>query len=340
MRKVSIKILASTFLALLLASIIPRIVDFFVDVRDIDENDIRLWQVLLVSLVFLSLLLLIFNFFMNRIVLNRITQLSNASKEVTSGNYEVNIPLKGNDEITDVIKSFNTMTTALRNNEYLSRDFVRNFSHEFKTPLSIIKGYSELIESSESITEEERQYLNIIISESNRLSNLSQNMMLISLVDNTTIIPMIDTFNLAEQIRNIIQIMQLEWEGKNLELNLELPNLEITSNKELMYQIMLNVIGNAIKFSDQKATLDIVLSENTETYTIEVSNQGQPIPKDDFDKVFNLFYIADASRSNKSTGIGLTLTKKIIDKLNGSISFDSIEGKTTFKVTLPHSNSK
>lgn len=340
MKKVSLKVFLSTVVALMLASFIPRTVDFLLDVRDDAPDDLRGVQAVVFSLFAILFLLFFFNYFMNKIIIKRIKQLSIASEEVTSGNYDIHLDEKGKDEISEVIENFNTMTTALKNNEYLNRDFVRNFSHEFKTPLSIIKGYSELIESSKNITEEERKHLQIIISESNRLSNLSQNMMLISLVENTVIIPMQDTFNIAEQIRNIIQMMQLQWENKHLELELSLPNFEIHSNKELMYQILLNVIGNAIKFSDQNQTLDISLQENTDNFTIEVTNQGQQIPKEDFDKVFNLFYIADASRSNKSTGIGLTLTKKIIDKLQGNITFDSINGKTTFQITLPRSKIK
>lgn len=334
MKKVSIKVFLSTTLALMLASMIPRTIDALGYIGEDLPHNARTFQTILFFIFAFSFLLFFFNYFMNRIIVKRVKELSKASKEVTRGNYDIQLEEKGKDEISEVIQNFNTMTIALKNNEYLNRDFIRNFSHEFKTPLSIIKGYSELIESSNSITDEEKMYLNIIISESNRLSNLSQNMMLISLVDNTTIIPINDKYNIAEQIRNIVQMMQLEWEDKDLELDLNLPNFEIISNKELVYQVLLNVIGNAIKFSHQGKTLQIELLENDNFLTVKVSNQGQVIPRDDFDKVFNLFYIADSSRSEKSTGIGLTLTKKIVDKLNGSITFDSIDGKTTFEITL------
>ncbi len=340
MRKVSVKVFLSTILALSLASFIPRLVDYLLDVRDSAPEEMKVVQGIVFSVFALMFLLFFYNYFMNRIILDRVKKLSTASKEVTNGNYDIHIDEKGRDEISDVIQNFNTMTQALKSNEYLNRDFVRNFSHEFKTPLSIIKGYSELIESSENITEEQHQYLNIIIKESNRLSNLSQNMMLISLIDSTTIIPLKDTFDIAEQIRNIIQFMQLEWEEKNLTLDLELESFNIHSNKELMYHVLLNVVGNAIKFSDNNEILSVYLKEDESSFSIKISNKGQEIPKSDFEKVFNLFYIADDSRTNKSTGIGLTLTKKIIDKLNGSITFDSVNGETTFIVTLPHSRSK
>lgn len=340
MKRVSVKVFLSTFIAILLASLIPRTADYLLDLRQIGDEDVQEWQVAIFSIFVTLLILAFFNYFMNRIIVKRVKQLSQASEEVTKGNYTVQIEEKGKDEISEVIQNFNTMTSALQSNEYLNRDFVRNFSHEFKTPLSIIKGYSELIESSDTITEEERNYLNIIISESNRLSNLSQNMMLISLVDNTTIIPLNDTFNISKQIRQVVQTMQLKWEEKELELHLDLPDTDITSNKELTYHILLNVIGNAIKFSDEKETLLINLKDEESEFVLNVTNKGQPIPKEDFDKVFNLFYIADKSRTNKSTGIGLTLTKKIIDKLQGSITFDSIDGVTTFEITLPKTQNK
>ena len=129
-------------------------------------------------------------------------------------------------------------------------------------------------------------------------------------------------------------MIQVMWEEKNLSFDLELEETCIKNNKELTYQIILNLLSNSIKFSDDSEEIKIKLEEENDLLKFSITNKGQAIPVNDFEKVFQLFYIANKSRNTSSTGVGLTLTKKIIDKLNGSISFASNNGVTTFNVEL------
>ena len=282
-----------------------------------------------------TITVILFIILIEKILIHRVKELNDATKEVILGNYDFQLEVNQKDEISNLTINFNKMMKDLHSNEYLNKEFVRNFSHEIKTPLSAIIGYAELIRDSNIDSDTTKDYLKIIIDEATRLSYLSKDMLAISLVDSKTIIKQSDQFNVAEQIRNAILISQLDWEKRNLELNLELENIDCVSNKELTYQIWTNLINNAIKFSNSDKELIIKLYRDTDNVIFEITNEGDVIYKDEQERVFDLFYISDKTKNKHSSGVGLTLTKKIVKKLNGEIAVSSCNSKTTFTVTLP-----
>lgn len=333
MNKITIKVFFSTFIILIIASIIPNAIYYMINGESPEgySEDRPYMFIMFMSVLFL---ILVFNFIMNRIIYKRINELNKATSEVMKGNYDVRIEEKSNDEITDVIKNFNTMTRELKANEYQSKEFIRNFSHELKTPLAAIKGYSDLL-TKDGISEEEKiEYSSIISNEAKRLSDLSKNMLLVSLVDSKVILQKNDNYNLAEQIRNVIQLTQLSWEEKNIEFVLEISDIKISSNKELLYQVWLNLISNAIKFAPSNSKIEIDLVLNIDHIIFTITNDGF-ISTENQEKIFDLFYVLDKAKDNNSSGVGLTLTKKIISKLNGNIAVNSLDSKIEFKVELP-----
>lgn len=333
MKRLTIKLIFASILIFMISSIVPNIV-FMMFGQRIHDVEFTTRLVLIFGILSVATPVLLYSFLIDRLILRRMSRISKATKEVAKGNYDVKLFPNLNDEITDVMLNFNKMTNELKSNEYISKEFVRNFSHELKTPLSAIKGYSDLINQRDLTKEEIKEYSTIISQESERLSMMSKNMLQISLVDSKSFVQKNDTFNVSEQIRNAIQLMQLDWENKELVLNLELEEISILSNKEFLYQVWTNLISNAIKFSSQGEAIDISLLEVGDTIQFEITNSGS-ISKDDIEKVFDLFYIAEKSRTSKSNGVGLTLSKKIVTKLGGTISIESKEGKTTFLVNLP-----
>lgn len=333
MRRLSVKIIFISFISMMISGMIARIVYYFV-VGDNFHNAITEEKIFWLGIITLLIALIIFAYATNRFIGRRIKLIEKATLKVMDGDYDFVLDTKGNDEITSLSCNFNLMKDALKSNEYLNKEFVRNFSHEFKTPLSVIRGYAELLESDDLKPEERSNYLEIILSESERLSSLANNMLQISLIDSKSIIVKNDEYNLTEQIRNVIQMVQVMWEEKNLRFDLDLKEVYIKNNKELTYQIILNLLSNAIKFSDKNGEVKISLTESETKLNLSIANKGQEIPLDDQEKVFQLFYVADKTRNESSTGIGLTLTKKIIDKLKGEITFESNKGITTFYVEL------
>lgn len=331
--KLSAKIIFIAFLTLFITSIITRILIFiFTGERYSDlVNETNFFIGMILTL---ALTIFIFTVLINHFLVRRIKAINKATLCVKEGNYDIKLDSTGIDEISTLSENFNLMTEQLRANEYLNKEFSRNFSHEFKTPLSVIRGYAEMVEQPDLTPEERKHYLDIIISETERLSNLTNNMLQISLIDSKAIVKKDDEYNFAEQIRNVIQMTQLKWEEKKLSFDLDLDEIKISNNKELTYQIVLNLLSNAVKYSNLKEEVKITLKDQKESFVFTITNKGQEIPKEDIDKVFNLFYTANKKKNQESTGIGLTLTKKIVDKLKGNISFDSNNGLTTFIVEL------
>jgi signal transduction histidine kinase len=331
MKRMTPKIIITGIFVIFLTSAIPNVLwTIFGDGERPD--DIKPGVLLLGGFITVTISLSLFSFILNRIVIRRVKELDLATKKVMTGNYSITIKDHHPDEIGNLINNFNKMTEALNQNEYINKEFARNFSHEMKTPLSAIKGYADLIRNNNITEEEKEKYINIIIDESTRLSALSKNMLMISQLDNQVIIQKEDEFNTAELLRNVIQLQQIDWEEKQLELDLDLEDFNVKSNKELLYQVFENLISNAIKYSDQGNTISVRLSNN-EGINLSVSNRGN-LTEEEIENIFQLFYIKDKSRTSKSSGVGLTLTKKIIEKLHGSIDVTSNNQIVTFEVRL------
>lgn len=203
------------------------------------------------------------------------------------------------------------MTEALQSNEYLNREFVKNVSHEFKTPLSIIIGYSELLKS-ENLTENERtEYLNYIYEEANRLNNLSGKLLAISRIDSGKYILYNDEFELDEQIRSIVLSMQIEWSKKKLTVDVEMQPVRYVSNKELCFIIWQNLISNAIKYTGERGEIKITLEIEKGQVVFDITNSGNLLSGKE-DIIFQSFYTGDNAGKEKGTGLGLPLVKKTV----------------------------
>lgn len=235
----------------------------------------------------------------------------------------------------EVTESFNHMAEELDKTEMLRSDFVNNFSHEFKTPIVSIAGFSDLL-LEEKLTEEERQeYIKIISEESHRLSDMATNVLNLTKIDNQTILTDVTRFNLSEQIRNCLLLLENKWTEKELSLNVDFGEYTCSGNREQLRQVWLNLIDNAVKFSDKGGTLQINITETPGNLIVSVSNTGSEIPKESLAYVFNKFYQADQSHTTQGNGIGLSIVKAIVDLHGGEVIPASGGGKTVFTVVLP-----
>lgn len=331
MKKLRPKIALIAIIVIVLTAAIPNLLWVILG-EGVRPENVSPITILIVGSLSITITISIFSMLIHRLVIKRIITLDDATKKVMDGKYDVQVEDAHIDELGNLVHNFNQMVQALNQNEYINKSFARNFSHELKTPLSAIKGYAELLQS-ETISESEKiQYCKIIIDESERLNKLSSNMLLISQLDHQVMIQKQDTFNVAELLRNVIQVQQLSWENKNLNFTLDIEDFNIVSNKQLMYQIFENVISNSIKFSPEKEMISIQLNQSNGTH-FSVTNKGS-LSKEEQNNIFQLFYIKESSRSSKSNGIGLTLTKKIVEKLQGSIDVVSSDEKITFNINF------
>ena len=178
-----------------------------------------------ISLISGALGLVLFTVLLYVFIGKRLKSISTAVNAVANGKLDTKVSTKGNDELSQLSINFNRMTEGLKSNEYLNREFVKNVSHEFKTPLSIILGYSDLLHSKDLSEEERNEYADFIYKEANRLINLSEKLLAICKLDSNNNIPCSDTFFIDEQIRNIILSMQVVWLQKQLKVEVDMAEI-------------------------------------------------------------------------------------------------------------------
>lgn len=267
------------------------------------------------------------------LIIKRIKNIGIVTRDVAKGNYDMQLSTQGFDEISDLAQDFNSMTKELKANEYLNREYVKNISHEIKTPLSSIQGYATMILENNYDVHKIKQYIKIIADEAEKMRLLSTQMLYLSMLESSNIIKMDDVFKADEQIREVIILMQHEWQKKNIIFNIEMDNAEICGNRELTRQIWQNLISNAIKYSHEGGIITIRL-KNTDKLYFEITDAGIGISEENKKYIFRQFYTAENS-DGKNNGIGLSLAKKIVEKMGGNIRFESLlDQGTTFYVTL------
>lgn len=267
--------------------------------------------------------------FLSNRTLKPIRKVVEATEAVAKGNFDVKVSAKGIYELEVLTQSFNQMTLELASIETLKRDFINNFSHEFKTPIVSISGFAKLLKSGNLSDTERQEYLDIIISESERLSTLSTQILNLAKYETIEIVSEKTKFRLDEQIRKVLLLLEHKWEAKNLDLVLELEPVWYYGNEDYTQQIWLNLIDNAIKFSDENGRLGIRLISSQEELTVEISDSGCGMDQQTLSHIFEKFYQADTSHQKMGNGIGLAIVKRLIHLMDGTITVISEVGKGT-----------
>jgi len=332
MKKIQIKIILSLFLITFITFTVPRLtlMYFYPDVlEEITLGENYVIGALITGAIFIVLA----NLWLNFMIVKRLKHLNVATKQITDGNFNLSLPVYGKDEISQLTHRFNIMIEALRENYYVNQSFMKDYAHEFKTPISIIKGYADLIGNIDN-PEEMKTYAKIISQQSQALSELSQNILELSLLDKEQVIQRDDHFDISHQLKEIIQSMQPKWEEKELNLSLDLDSALIMSNKKFTYTMFRNLIDNAIKYAANQSTLSLSVKVIGDGITISISNEGETISKKELEKIFELFYRSNHKEDVYGHGVGLSIVKKIVDKLNYHINVKSDNHLTTFIVEI------
>ena len=218
----------------------------------------------------------------------------------------------------------------------LRADFVDNFSHEFKTPIVSIKGFAEELKHDDLTPEQRSEYLDIIIHESSRLSQLATNVLNLSRVEKQTILASRERFDLTEQVRRSVLLFESKWEQKRLTLSVELDEVSLVGDEELLSQVWLNLIDNAVKFTPDGGCVDIRLKKSGEMAMFSISDDGYGISEEAQRHIFDKFYQGDLSHASSGNGLGLSIARRIVLLHGGDIRCKSEEGAgTEFTVELP-----
>ncbi len=273
---------------------------------------------------------------LSRWMVKPVRNLIEAIEDVAKGDFSVSVKGSNIPELESLAASFNKMVLELAGIEMLRIDFINNFSHEFKTPIVSIKGFAKLLKEGGLSSEEEQEYLDIIIDESQRLVDLSTNVLNLSRVENTGIISEKEVYALDEQIRRAILVLEPKWSTKNLSVDVDLESINIYNNASLLQQIWVNLLDNAIKFTDNGGKLEVGLRRINSSIRFCLRDNGHGMNEEIKQHIFDKFYQGDTSHAIMGNGLGLTLVKKIVNLCNGHIEVESIPGKgSTFTVFLP-----
>ena len=276
------------------------------------------------------------SFMISRFPLKPIRRVIDATNRLSRGDFSVRLHLPGPSSFGELTDSFNRMAEELGSIEMLRADFVDNFSHEFKTPIVSIKGFAEELKHDDLTPEQRSEYLDIIIHESSRLSQLATNVLNLSRVEKQTILASRERFDLTEQVRRSVLLFESKWEQKRLTLSVELDEVSLVGDEELLSQVWLNLIDNAVKFTPDGGCVDIRLKKSGEMAMFSISDDGYGISEEAQRHIFDKFYQGDLSHASSGNGLGLSIARRIVLLHGGDIRCKSEEGAgTEFTVEFP-----
>lgn len=271
--------------------------------------------------------------------LRPIRELIDGMNRLASGDFKTRVSvgkiMRRYPAFVDVSESFNKMAEELESTEMLRVDFINNFSHEFKTPIVSIAGFAKLLKRGNLTDQQRLEYLTAIEEESMRLSYMATNVLNLTKVENQTILTDKTEFNLSEQLRSCVLLLESEWTKKDLELQLEFDEHTIRASEELLKEVWINLLDNAIKFAPAGHTVQVKVSDFKNDLRVFIRNTGSEIEPAQQKKIFNKFYQADESHAAKGNGVGLAIVKRIIALHGGEVMVSSANDVTTFMVSIP-----
>lgn len=295
---------------------------------------------LIINIILVSVLLgSVLTAVTSRIPLKPVNSFINAMNRLASGDYKTRLNFgrlfDRHPTALELMESFNHMAEELEKTEMLRSDFINNFSHEFKTPIVSIAGFAKLLKHGNLTESQKADYINIIEEESLRLAAMATNVLNLTKIENQTILTEASEFNISEQIRNCVLLLENKWSKKNIELDLAFDEYSVYANEELLKEVWINLLDNAIKYSDKDGTVRIHITEIESRLLVSISDTGEEIPEEARELIFRKFFQVDESHSSIGNGIGLAIVKKIVELHGGDITVSSGNRKTVFTVSLP-----
>ncbi len=254
---------------------------------------------------------------------------------LANGHFEERMKFGEMSAMKELGDAFNSLASELENTEMLRSDFVNNFSHEFKTPIVSIRGFARILQRPDLTESQRQEYVGIIVDESTRLANMATNVLNLTKIERQTILTNKQEFNLSEQMRRCILLLEKKWDGKNLNVLADFPECMVTGDEELLKDVWVNLLDNAIKFSPEGAQLEVRMARRDQWLETAVINRGPQIPPEQQKRLFDKFWQGDPSRAAQGTGIGLSIVKKVVELHNGQIEVQSTPQETAFVVRLP-----
>jgi len=279
----------------------------------------------------------VFAWVVNRVILAPVKGLSDAMDEVAKGNFDVHLSTANYiKEIRNIYEKFNLMTRELRSTEVLQSDFISSVSHEIKTPITSIEGYTMLLQNRELPEEKREMFVQKILYNTKRLSELVGNILLLSKMESQVLETKSRNFRLDEQIRQSIMLLESRWEEKTIAFDVDLDSVVYEGNESLLQHVWNNLLSNAVKFTPTGSQIRMRLVTDGAQVIFSIEDEGPGIPEELQEKIFNKFFQADSSHKQEGNGLGLALVKKILDLCGGTVAVENLPVRgCRFRVILP-----
>ena len=332
--------IGSVFLIMLISSIIAGGITSAVYHANPDGFT-RYTPVVLVLIALPASLLLgtLFSIVVSKQILRPVDDLIRATERIARGDFSTPVPVRfRKNQFSQLITSFNDMERELSGIEIFRKDFIGNVSHEFKTPLNAIRGYVRELSDPALSPSEREEYIRIISEACDRLTRMTTEILLLSKLENQRFVSERESFDLTEQIRDVILLFEREWAKKEIELSLDLDEtVTYSSNPEMLSHVWENLLGNAIKFCPPHGgVIRVACRRGADGVSVTVSDNGAGMDEETKKHIFEAFYQGDSSHKAEGNGLGLSLVRRIVDLHGGRCEVLSSPGEgATFTVTLP-----
>lgn len=299
-----------------------------------NEMHLLFGWILLLSIT-LSIVMVVIN---TKFLVRPITKLTKATKALSTGNFNVDLDITRRDELGELSNSFLRMARKLEQMDDMRKEFISNISHDIQSPLSNIKGYTNLLEN-EAISKEERtEYISIINDEIKRLSTITKQLLLLASLDRNEDIMDKKLFNVSQQLKDLIRNYQWTVSEKDIMLSYTLPEIEMIGDPSLLNTVWDNLLSNAIKYNQSNGTIEISMEKRGKSVFVTFKDSGIGMNTTELERIFDRFYRADIARTRsiEGTGLGLSIVATIVKLHGGQITVNSKEKVgSTFIVELP-----
>ncbi len=328
------------FIVFLMLALVTLIVNFGVDGGFLFRNgQVTVGGALVISysaciLVAISMVLMI-----RKVFIGPMREVMAAMDKVAKGDFDIRIDLSDAAyrprEIREFADSFNKTSEELSGTEILRKDFINNFSHEFKTPIVSIKGFADLLIEEELPEEDQKEYLTIIRDESQRLADLATNILTLNRIESQAILRDKESVRVDEQIRQSVLVTEQKWKAKNLEFEIDLDEVDYQGNAALLMEVWHNILDNAAKFSPEGDVVGVTLRKKSGEVIASITDHGPGMDEKTKSHIYEQFFQGDTSHRSQGNGLGLAMVHKIVQLHGGTISVDSSPGNgSSFTVVL------
>lgn len=310
--------------------------------KDIEEDSIYYIDIANVCLLAFAVILAMIFIIIRAITVKPLSKLIDATRQYSQANYDYPLNINSKDEYKDLADAITYMASELNSLDDYQKKFVANISHDFRSPLTSIKGFTEAMIDGTIPVEMQEKYLNIILFETERLSKLTSSLLALNSFDHNGTLLDINTFDINHIIKKTAESFETVCLEKKITISLIFSSKEtyVEADMGKIQQVLYNLIDNAIKFSHHNSTIKVSTDEKNDKVFISIKDYGIGIPKESLKKIWERFYKTDTSRGKdkKGTGLGLSITKEIIAAHNENINVTSTEGVgTEFTFTLMQS---